>query len=142
MNFKPTGKSAQNYDLNLTPLVDVVLLLVLFFMVTAQFAVLPGVKLLLPEVGPESRVPASERLEITLTKTGDLFFEAQPITLGNLPLHLERTGASGDEVVILISADEEVAYGLVVKIMDALKGSGFRRIVFAARPITETEPTP
>lgn len=135
MNFRRNTKQ-RNPDINLTPLVDVVLLLVLFFMVTAQFSVLPGLKLALPGVDPSSRVEVrhEERLEITLTAAGDLFFEDQPTTIKNLPLHLERTGASGNDAVIVVTADREVSYGRIIKIMDTLRLEGFNRVVFAASP--------
>lgn len=138
MNFRKSGK-IKPPDLNLTPLVDVVLLLVLFFMVTAQFSILPGLKLVLPgiEPGTQVKVEASERLEITVTAEGDLFFEDQPTTLANLALELGRTGADGNEAVIVVSADQSVAYGRIVKIMDTLRREGFNRVVFAARNETE-----
>ncbi|MDL2226852.1 biopolymer transporter ExbD [Deltaproteobacteria bacterium OttesenSCG-928-M10] len=142
MNFREKAKN-RTPDINLTPLVDVVLLLVLFFMVTSQFAVMPGLNLLLPSVDPQSqvRVPPAERLEISVTAAGDIFFEDQPTTLNNLPLHLERTGAAGDEVVIVVSADRTVPYGRIVKIMDTLRLEGFNRVVFAARGETGEERT-
>lgn len=136
MNFRKSAGRIRTPDINLTPLVDVVLQLVLFFMVTTQFAVLPGLKLVLPSVDSRSQVKAAkpERLEISLTAEGDLYFEDQPTTLKNLPLHLERTGAAGEEVVVVVMADEKVPYGQVIKIMDILRLGGFNRVVFAARP--------
>ena len=133
MNFRKTAKD-HTPDLNLTPLVDVVLLLVLFFMVTAQFSVLPGLKLVLPGIDPNSRanVQAGERLEITVTAAGDIYFEDQVTTIKNLPLHLERTGTAGSEVVIVVKADRSVPYGQIIKIMDTLRLEGFTRVVFAA----------
>lgn len=136
MNFRKSAKSRPP-ELNLTPLVDVVLLLVLFFMVSTQFAVLPGLKLTLPGVNPSARVEAAERLEISISAAGDLYFEGRPTSLGNLPAHLSSTGAMGDEVVILVTADQNVPYGRIVKIMDILRLGGFKRVVFAARPETE-----
>ncbi|MDR1045245.1 MAG: biopolymer transporter ExbD [Candidatus Adiutrix sp.] len=140
MNFRK-GLKVRPADINMTPLVDVVLLLVLFFMVTAQFEILPGLKLALPGVDPEARVrvQSAERLEVTATASGDLYFEGQPTTLHNLPLHLDRTGAEGSEVVIVVSADEAVPYGRIIKIMDTLRLEGFSRVVFAARPETEED---
>jgi biopolymer transport protein ExbD len=140
MNFRK-GLKLRSSEINLTPLVDVVLLLVLFFMVTAQFEILPGLKLALPGVDPEARVRvrSAERLEVTATASGELYFEGQPTTLNNLPLHLDRTGADGAEVVIVVSADEAVPYGRIIKIMDILRLEGFSRVVFAARPATEEE---
>ena len=138
MNFRKNLKT-RIPDINLTPLVDVVLLLVLFFMVTTEFAVMPGLKLALPSIESDSkvRVQAAERLEITVTAQGDIYFEDQPTTLKNLSRHLISTGADGNEVVIVVSADQSVQYGQMIKIMDTLRNEGFHRVVFAAR--TETD---
>jgi Biopolymer transport protein len=134
MNFRKTGKN-RTPDINLTPLVDVVLLLVLFFMATAQFSIMPGLKLVLPALDSKSqvKVEAGERLEISLTASGDVYFEDQLSSLANLPLHLGRTGTGGNEVVVVVSADEAVPYGRIMKVMDTLRQAGFNRVVFAAR---------
>lgn len=140
MNFRPArAEYATDIYLNLTPLVDVVLLLLLFFMVTTQFAVLPGLKMLLPPVDAESkvRVQASERLELSVTAAGDIFFESRPTTLPGLPGLLNRSGAAGDEVVVVISADQAVPYGRIVRVMDILRLAGFNRVVLGARQAEE-----
>ncbi len=134
MNFRKAAKGRPP-DVNLTPLVDVVLLLVLFFMVTAQFAVMPGLNLTLPGVDPAARAAVSaERLEISVSADGDIYFEGRPASLENLSAHLSHAGAGGDEVVVLVTADQNVPYGRIVKIMDILRMGDFRRVVFAARP--------
>jgi len=127
--------------LNMTPLVDVVLLLLLFFMVTAQFGLLPGLKMLLPPVDAESkiRVQVSERLELSVTAEGDIVFENQPTTLSGLSGLLNRTGAAGDEVVVVVSADQGVAYGRIVRVMDTLRQAGFNRVVLSGRAVRAGE---
>ena len=117
---------------NMTPLVDVILQLVIFFIVTAQFAVLPGLKLALPEMGQGSLVRTSERLEVSVTAQNDLFFEGQPTTIARLGELLELTGADGQEVVVLISADEKADYGLVFQVIEALRLRSFNRVVMGA----------
>lgn len=137
MNFreKMSDRYQRQVEVNLTPLVDVVLQLVLFFMVTAQFAVLPGLKLTLPTIGqPTSMVKADDRLEIAISPGHGLFFEGQPATIDNLAGLLEQTGANSQDVVVLISADENATHGDVVAVMDILNREGFRRLVFAAQP--------
>ena len=133
MNFR-TSK-IRTPDINMTPLVDVILQLVLFFMVTTQFAVVPGLKLALPSVGDDAKIQLkkSERVEIIITETGQVFFEDEATSIDLLTHHLERTGAGGDDVVILISADLKVPYGQIIEIMDTLRQSSFKRIVFGAR---------
>jgi len=138
MNFRPaTIKNPADSYLNMTPLVDVVLLLLLFFMVTAQFGLLPGLKMLLPPVDAASmvRVQASERLELSITAEGDIVFENQPTNISGLSGLLSRTGAAGDEVVVVVSADQGVIYGRMVRVMDILRQAGFNRVVLSGRPV-------
>ncbi len=125
----------------MTPLVDVVLLLLLFFMVTAQFGLLPGLKMLLPPVDAASmvRVQASERLELSVTAEGDIIFENQPTTVSGLSGLLSRTGAAGDEVVVVVSADRGGLYGRMVRVMDILRQAGFNRVVLSGRPVRAGE---
>ena len=136
MNFRSRSKNeTADIYLNLTPLVDVVLLLLLFFMVTTQFTLMPGLKMLLPSMDGDSmvRLEASERLELAVTAGGDIFFENQPTSLSGLSGLLNRTGAAGDEVVVVISADREVPYGRLVRVMDTLRQAGFSRVVLPGR---------
>jgi biopolymer transport protein ExbD len=144
MNFsRHLPKGNDDIYLNMTPLVDVVLLLLLFFMVTARIGLLPGLKMLLPAVDPEAkiRLQSAERLEISVTAQGDLYFEKQPITMETLPLYLGRAGTSGRDAVVVLAADQAVAYGQMIKIMDILRREGFNRVAFAARP-EKGEPEP
>jgi biopolymer transport protein ExbD len=134
MNFSPKkGKAGiSSPAVNMTPLVDVILQLVIFFMVTAQFAVLPGLKLLLPELTAGSLVETSERLEVNITSQNDLFFEGQPTDVARLGELLERTGADGSKVVVLISADRNTDYGVVFRVIEALRLKSFNRVVMGA----------
>ncbi|MDR1608990.1 MAG: biopolymer transporter ExbD [Deltaproteobacteria bacterium] len=132
MNFSGKKKQATTPAVNMTPLVDVILQLVIFFMVTAQFAVLPGLRLELPALASRALVQTDERLEISLTARNDLFFEGRPTTVARLGDLLEQTGADGREVVVLISADREANYGLVFEVIEALRLKNFNRVVMAA----------
>jgi biopolymer transport protein ExbD len=116
----------------MTPLVDVVLQLVIFFMVTAQFAVLPGLKLMLPELASGSLVQTAERLEVSVTSRNDVFFEGRPATPATLGDLLEQSGADGARAVVLVSADREADYGTVFQVIEALRLKNFNRVVMGA----------
>ncbi|MDR2443878.1 MAG: biopolymer transporter ExbD [Deltaproteobacteria bacterium] len=135
MNFSVTkGRGAKGASpiVNMTPLVDVILQLVIFFMVTAQFAVLPGLKLMLPELTSGSLVQTAERLEVNITSQNDIFFEGQPTTVARLSDLLDQTGADGREVVVLIQADQQADYGQVFQVIEALRLKNFNRVVMGA----------
>ncbi|MDR1051844.1 MAG: biopolymer transporter ExbD [Deltaproteobacteria bacterium] len=143
MNFsaKGAGRGRRAPEVNMTPLVDVVLQLVIFFMVTAQFAVLPGLKLLLPETVSGSLVRTAERLEIDITAANDVFFEGQPTSVARIGELLDQTGVDGREVVVLISADQQTAYDTVFQVIEALRRKNFNRVVMGATlPIQPLEP--
>jgi biopolymer transport protein ExbD len=126
------GRGRGTPELNMTPLVDVVLQLVIFFMVTAQFAVLPGLKLMLPELASGSLIQTAERLEVSVTSRNDVFFEGRPATPATLGDLLEQTGADGSRAVVLISADRESDYGTVFQVIEALRLKSFSRVVMGA----------
>ncbi|MDR2141976.1 MAG: biopolymer transporter ExbD [Deltaproteobacteria bacterium] len=132
MNFSGKKSRPASPAVNMTPLVDVILQLVIFFMVTAQFAVLPGLRLELPELASRALARTDERLEISVTSQNDLFFEGRPTTVGRLGDLLEQTGADGRSVVVLISADRRADYGLVFEVVEALRLKNFTRVVRAA----------
>lgn len=134
MNFsrKNGGTGTGTPIVNMTPLVDVVLQLVIFFMVTAQFAVLPGLKLLLPELSSGTLVETSERLEVDISAQNDLFFEGQATSVQRLPDLLDQAGVDGSQVVVLISADRSSDYGLVFQVIEALRLKNFNRVVMGA----------
>ncbi|MDR1298213.1 MAG: biopolymer transporter ExbD [Deltaproteobacteria bacterium] len=143
MNFsaRGAGRGRRAPEVNMTPLVDVVLQLVIFFMVTAQFAVLPGLKLLLPETASGSLVRTAERLEIDITAANDVFFEGQPTSVARIGELLDQTGVDGREVVVLISADQQTAYDTVFQVIEALRRKNFNRVVMGATlPIQPLEP--
>jgi biopolymer transport protein ExbD len=136
MNFsrKGPGQGRGSFSpvVNMTPLVDVVLQLVIFFMVTAQFAVLPGLKLVLPETVSGSLVQTAERLEIDITSENDVFFEGQPAAIARIGELLDQTGADGREVVVLVSADQLASYATVFQVIEALRLKNFNRVVMGA----------
>jgi biopolymer transport protein ExbD len=142
VNFsgKNSGRARYSPVANMTPLVDVVLQLVIFFMVTAQFAVLPGLKLLLPETVSGSLVQTAERLEIDITSDNDVFFEGQPTTIERIGDLLDQTGADGREVVVLISADQEANYSSVFRVIEALRLKNFNRVVMGATLPVQPDP--
>ena len=131
MQFRARRRPEPQVDI--TPLVDVVFLLLLFFMVTTQFAFLPGIKLTLPEVSPGKTVSAAARVEIMATAGGALFLDGNPINIDQLADRLRSLGLDPDLTVVVIKADENVSHGRVVKLMDAVRAVGLRKVVLGAQ---------
>ncbi len=114
--------------INITSLVDVLFLLLIFFMVTSSFVEQPNIQLELPST-KHSEVSKINKTVLTIAKDGQLFLQDIPVDKDQLEMKLRRMLLdTGDEVLVL-KADKEVSYGDVVEIMDDAKGAGFKRVV-------------
>lgn len=114
--------------INIAPLVDVLFLLLIFFMVTSSFVEQPNIKLELPSTSHYA-VTKIENTVLTIARDGQLFLQEKPVDKGNLEKELRRVILdTGDEVLVL-KADKWVPYGVVVDVMDDARGAGFKRII-------------
>ena len=114
--------------INIASLVDVLFLLLIFFMVTSAFVEQPNIKLELPATSI-TEVSRVERMVLTISRDGQLFLQDKPVDKQNLEKELRRMVLdTGDEVLVL-KADKMVPYGDVVDVMDDAKGAGFKKVV-------------
>lgn len=131
MLFSPRKRVKATF--NITPLVDCVLLLLIFFMLTSSFIFQPGIKVDLPKattIEPNIR----KELVVLITKDGSLFFHDNRISLKAFETQLKKEVTSNKKAFLVISADKEVVHGRVVEVMDTAKVAGIERIAIAALP--------
>ncbi len=129
-------RNQRRVSLDIHPLIDVVFLLLIFFMVTTTFSERPGMKLELPASETASSQSMQE-LTIVLTYDQRVFFQGREIELANLSNLLEKALKRSSEKMVIISADQRVEYGKVVAVMDIAKKSGARGLTIATRPASE-----
>jgi biopolymer transport protein ExbD len=114
--------------INIASLVDVLFLLLIFFMVTSAFVEQPNIKLELPSTR-HSEVSKMNNMVLSIARDGKLFLQDRLVDKKNLEKELRRVILdTGDEVLVL-KADKFVPYGVVIDIMDAVKGAGFRKVI-------------
>jgi biopolymer transport protein ExbD len=131
MQFRPL-KSSQP-TLNVVPLVDVLLTLLIFFAVSSTFVVQQGLKVELPETGPSGNRTDRE-LFVSISADGNLYFGQARTTLAELPELIHAAMAPRKQSgLLVIKADQNVRHGLVVQVMDAAKQSGVQRLAIATR---------
>ncbi len=109
--------------INITPLVDVVFLLLLFFMLTAHFVVAPAIKIALPE-SKTSEKEVQEEVLITVAKDGSLFIDKDRVMLTGLQYSLQERLRNLKKPAVRIKADREVMLGLIVNVVDEIRLSG------------------
>ena len=110
-------------------LIDVLIVVLIFLMVTTTFKNNPSLKLALPE-SKESKAGASEKasLVVTIPRTGPIHLGTQPVTFDKLQERLIAAAQGNPEVALAINADEGAPFGHVVKVMDAAKAAKIQSI--------------
>ncbi len=129
-------------DINITPLVDVVLVLLLIFMLTAP-VLQSGIEVAVPHTRSVSQL-TEERVVVTIDKAQNVFLQArgqdQPVNVNELPQIL-RAGLKANEdptkKVIYLRADERVPFGAFATVMDAVKQAGITNISIVTQPLKQ-----
>jgi biopolymer transport protein ExbD len=119
---------SKDTGLNLTPLIDIVFLLLVFFLLTTQFIEEDGIGVKLPS---SNSVTTRDRDEvaIAITQKGDLFVQGQRLPLANLAAKLEEV--LGPDTTVVVRGDREVALQTLVSVMEKAKQAGAARLVVA-----------
>jgi biopolymer transport protein ExbD len=116
--------------LNITPLIDVLFILIIFFAVSSTFLEQPGIKLALPEA-QKTDLQKIEKAVLFITSNQELLFRDKEISLENLgPILKDAMDQSLDRALI-VNADKAVQHGFVVKIMDLARQNGVQKLVIA-----------
>ena len=121
-------------ETDLTPMIDVVFQLLIFFMVTAVFAITPGLDIKLPEA-EEAQAPEKENLFIVVDQDGNMKLIHEQVTFGNLKEKLEgKRKLLDNTTMIIIQGDERSTHGQIVNIMDIARQVGIVDQVIATEP--------
>ncbi len=131
MNFRPVKKS-KSLILNVTSLIDVLFLLLIFFMVTSTFRNQPAITLVLPRSATAAET-VDTPVVVFLTATGDVYLNDVLVEAGNIGTSLEKLHATSRDNRLVLRADEEASHGDVVSLIDTIKQSGFTRVSLSAR---------
>ena len=119
---------------DLTPMIDIVFQLLIFFMVTAVFAVTPGLDIKLPEA-EEAQAPEKENLFIVVDQDGNMKLNHQTVTFSNLKNKLqEKRQLLDNTTMIIIQGDERATHGQIVQIMDIARQVGVVDQIIATEP--------
>lgn len=143
MKFRTTQRKRVRATLDLTPLIDVVFLLVLFFMLSSTFVVQNSIPVELPEAEGSTQLEARD-ISVTLTRgsgnEGAIYVDNVQIdSMERLGEVLAAKRAENPDIIVLIRADEGVPTGRTVEVLGIAYAAGIKRSLIAARP-PRTEP--
>ncbi len=135
INNKPKDRRLLS-EINVTPLVDVMLVLLIIFMVTAPM-LQQGFDVDLPKVAAKDIPAKEERLVLTITKKRKIFINEHPVDLLKLRKKLQKICKNRADKEIFLKADKNVPYGFVMKAMAEIKEAGISKLGMITRPIEE-----
>jgi len=120
-------------DINVTPLVDVMLVLLIIFMVTAPMMI-QGVEVNLPKTTTKSIKSPEDPLILTVTKKGELFIENNRLTLETIEPKLKSILKYRRDKQVLLKADKDIPYGFVIQVISRVKRAGIDKLGMITEP--------
>ena len=124
-------------EINMAPLIDMVFLLLIFFMVTTSFVKETGIDVNRPTAAT-AQVQKKGNILLGVTEDGRIYFEKNPIDIRSVRAHIERSLAENPEGAVVIVADQKSDTGVIVRIMDQCRLAGASRVSIAAsKPSSE-----
>jgi biopolymer transport protein TolR len=121
-------------DINATPLVDVMLVLLIIFMVTAPM-MMQGVDVNLPKTTTRHIKTQEDPLLLTVNKQGEIFLERHKIQLEGLDTKIKKIFENRREKEVLLRADKDVPYGFVIKVIANVKRAGIDKLGMVTEPL-------
>lgn len=130
MKFESHEHGIRKINLNLTSLIDVLFLLIIFFAVSTQFKEIPALNLNLPDAGAaEAQLQTSK--ELWVDAKGNIFFGSRAITTDSLSSIFFNMALRDSSGAMVLKADENAPYGILIKIMDEAQLNGFQNLILA-----------
>jgi biopolymer transport protein TolR len=133
MNQKGNNKTFMS-DINVTPLVDVMLVLLIIFMVTAPM-MMQGVEVNLPKTTTKNIKTQDEPLMLTVNKKKEIFIERHRIELDSLEPKIKKIFENRNSKEILLRADKDVPYGFVIEVVAGVKRAGIDKLGMVTEPL-------
>ena len=128
-------KVQEEPKVDMTPMVDVVFLLLIFFMISTTFVQTPGINVNLPESSSQVVEKEPREIKVYIEKDGAIHLEDQAVSLNDLEARLAKLHGAGKDATFVLMADREVRHGLVVQVMDLAQQAGFKKLAIATEQL-------
>ena len=138
MNFR-LGARREELEINLIPLIDVLLVIIIFLMLTTTYSRFAELQINLPSAEAEKQLERPNEISIVMAANGQFRVNRRAITFTNVAAfaqELRSAGADLKDPVIVINADSSVTHQAVVRVMDAARQAGYGQIAFAVEQST------
>ena len=135
MNFR-RGQPREEPEINLIPMIDVLLVIIIFLMLTTTYAKFSGLEINLPTADSSQNPEQPQEVSVAVTASGQVLVNKSPLSTPDVPViaeALRRAAGSQKDPVIVINADAKATHQSVVDVMQAAQSAGYPRISFATQ---------
>jgi biopolymer transport protein ExbD len=132
MNFRDTRK--EDPEINLIPLIDVLLVIIIFLMLTTTYSKFAELQIQLPTAEAEKQLERPNEINVVVSATGQYMVNRRTVVFRDVPSlaqELRRDGAAMKDPVIVINADNNASHQSVIRVMDAARQAGYGQVAFA-----------
>ncbi|MDO8891298.1 MAG: biopolymer transporter ExbD [Sulfurimicrobium sp.] len=133
MGLHTSSEQTAMSDINVTPLVDVMLVLLIVFIVTAPL-LMQAVKVDLPKTAPVAPLKQTQTIQLAINAQGTVYIDQRPIHFDILESELKTLRAATPDINVQLHADENVKYGRVAQVMAAINRAGIAKLGFITIP--------
>jgi biopolymer transport protein ExbD len=135
MNFQ-RGQEKEPLEINLVPLIDVMMVILIFLMITTTYSKYTELQINLPSADAEKQLERSNEIAVLVNAQGQYVINRRPVvfrTVNELADELKRAGGGAKEPVVVISADATATHQAVIRVMEAARLAGLSQITFTTQ---------
>lgn len=134
MQFRKQRRGRGSVNVDMTPILDTAFNLLIFFALSFNFGVAPGIKVKLPEASAEALKKEKKEITVTISREGTLSVDGKTVNIDDLALKFKELYKVNPDASVIIQGDEEALHGKVVMVMDRAKAAGLNKLAIATRP--------
>jgi len=135
MRFQ-TNRRQEEPEINLIPMIDILLVIIIFLMLTTTYSRIAGLEVNLPTTSSEATESKVDEVNVAVTASGEILVNKQPVgnaDVGAIAAALAAAAAGNDDAVVVINADAKATHQSVVDVMQAAQQAGLSNISFATQ---------
>jgi biopolymer transport protein ExbD len=138
MRFARTQK--EDPEINLIPMIDVLLVIIIFLMLTTTYSRFAELKINLPSADAERKPERANEINVVISANGQYVLQRRPVQfrdVASLAEELRRAGTGMKDAIVVVNADNNANYQSVIRVMDAARQAGYGQVVFAVEQTTK-----
>jgi biopolymer transport protein ExbD len=137
MDFR--GRTKEDPEINLIPLIDVLLVIIIFLMLTTTYSKFAELQISLPTAEAEKQLERANEINVVVSVSGQYLIQRKPVVfrdVAGLAEELRRAGTNIKDPIVVINADNSATHQSVIRVMDAARQAGYGQVAFAVEQAT------